>query len=222
MSAFRYRLRFAKSGDLIWVAHRDLLRAFERAARVADLPLVWSQGYNPRPDIHVALALAVGIAARAEVVEIGLAEPLEPPALRARWQAALPSGCALGATRALPDRAPAARATGAEYRADWQAVVPALAARADALLRAPRAEVARRLEHGTRPVDVRHWLEGCRAEGDRALVMALRVEDGTARPQEVLQAMGLPDPLVAEAAIERTALRLADEASGGPTGEAEA
>ena len=211
MSAARYRLRFSKSGDLIWVAHRDLLRVFERAARVADLPLVWSQGFNPRPDIHVALALAVGLAAEDEALEVGLAAPLPPEELAARWQAALPEGCTLRAAREVPAGAAAARAVGAHYRAAFAEPVAGLAARADALLLARTAVVERRLEKGTRPLDVRHWLERVAVEGDRAVVMALRVEEGTARPGEVLRAMGLADEQVAAAAMVRTRLLLADE-----------
>jgi len=207
----RYRIRFAKGGDLVWVSHRDFLKVLERAARVADLPLRWTQGFNPRPHIHVALSLAVGIAGDAEVLEVGCAAPTAGADLVARWQAALPAGVALGAVSEPPGPA-AAQAVGAHYAITWDVPpVGDLAARVAALLRARTAPVERTLAKGTRTVDVRYWLESCTAPDARTVRCGLRVDDGTARPDEVLRAMGLDAEAVQAAELRRTWLRLKDE-----------
>ena len=77
-TATKVRLRFAKRGDLRLISHHDLLRCLERALRRARIPMAVSQGFNPRPKIVFALALALGIEGRREVVELELAEPTEP------------------------------------------------------------------------------------------------------------------------------------------------
>ena len=92
MTATKVRLRFAKRGDLRLVSHHDLLRCLERTLRRAQIPMAVSQGFNPRPKIVFALALALGIEGRREVVELELAEPLEPAELLERLTEVSPPG----------------------------------------------------------------------------------------------------------------------------------
>ena len=63
----RVRLRFAKRGDLRLVSHHDVVRAFERMLRRAELPVAHSQGFNPRPKVVFPLSLALGIEGRREI-----------------------------------------------------------------------------------------------------------------------------------------------------------
>src|SRR3990172_12981655 len=76
----RYRWLFAYSidGDLRFISHHDTLRLFRRALARADLPVRFSEGFNPHPRIMIPLPRPVGIASRAEglVVEtVGLIDP---------------------------------------------------------------------------------------------------------------------------------------------------
>src|SRR5258708_33461449 len=86
------RLRFAKRGGLHLVSHHDLMRCLERLLRRAEIPVALTQGFNPRPKVVFTLALALGIEGRREVVELELAEPLEPAELLSRLQAQAPPG----------------------------------------------------------------------------------------------------------------------------------
>ena len=58
VAATKVRLRFAKRGDLRLVSHHDLMRCLERMLRRANLPMAYSQGFNPRPKVVFSLALA--------------------------------------------------------------------------------------------------------------------------------------------------------------------
>src|SRR5215469_3325970 len=91
-SATKVRLHFAKRGDLRLVSHHDLLRCLERTVRRASIPIALSQGFNPRPRIVFALAMALGIEGRREVVDLELAEPLEPAEILRRLTLASPPG----------------------------------------------------------------------------------------------------------------------------------
>ena len=177
---------------------------------MADLPLDWSQGFNPRPRIAVPLALAVGVVGRGEVVEVELSEAVPAEALRTRWQDALPDGLELLLAEAQPAGTKAGVAVRAHYRVIWGSPPPELQAATDGLLLARSALVVRETPKATREIDVRRFLEGCRVEGE-ALVLAVRVEQGTARPDEVLRAMGMSDDVIADARIVRERLDLADE-----------
>ncbi len=92
MTATKVRLRFAKRGDLRLVSHHDLLRCLERMLRRAEIPMALSQGFNPRPKIVFAQALALGIEGHREIVDLELAEPMAPAEVLRRLAAAAPPG----------------------------------------------------------------------------------------------------------------------------------
>ena len=66
------RLLFEKTGNAVWISHLDLMRLFQRAFKRADLPLVHSKGFNPRPSVSIALPLSVGIESRCELLDFEL------------------------------------------------------------------------------------------------------------------------------------------------------
>ena len=45
----RLRLTFAKGEPIKYISHLDLMRTWERALRRAQVPLAYSEGFNPRP-----------------------------------------------------------------------------------------------------------------------------------------------------------------------------
>jgi len=66
------RLLFEKKGDAIWISHLDLMRLFQRAFKRAGLPLVHTQGFNPRPSVSIALPLSVGVESCCELLDFEL------------------------------------------------------------------------------------------------------------------------------------------------------
>ena len=205
------RLRFAKSGDLRLVSHHDLMRCLERLIRRSALPVAQSQGFNPRPKVVFALALALGIEGRREVVELELAEPLEPSEVLERLRAAAPPGLEFFEAEAAPTGR-AARPTAAQYRLELPADRRAAAAEAAAaFLASPRwPHVRHRPDRAPAEVDLRPFVLDAALAADGALGLRLAVDPGgSARPEEVLDALGLRDLLAAGAILARTELELA-------------
>jgi radical SAM-linked protein len=68
----RLRLVFGKHGPLRFLSHLDLLRIMPRMFRRAGIELGFSRGYNPVPRMSFGPALALGMRADAEVVDVDL------------------------------------------------------------------------------------------------------------------------------------------------------
>lgn len=66
------RLLFEKTGNAIWISHLDLMRLFQRAFKRAGLPLIHTQGFNPRPSVSIALPLSVGVESCCELLDFDL------------------------------------------------------------------------------------------------------------------------------------------------------
>ena len=66
------RAKFTKNNKLRYISHLDLMRLFQRAFRRADIPIKYSEGFNPHPKFSVASALTLGISSEGEYMDIEL------------------------------------------------------------------------------------------------------------------------------------------------------
>lgn len=73
---YKYRLRLAVRGRMIWLSHLDLLGTVERAFRRSGLPVAFSQGFNPHMQISWGPAHPVGLASDSEYLDIIFTEQL--------------------------------------------------------------------------------------------------------------------------------------------------
>ncbi len=103
----RYRVMYAKEGPARYISHLDLIRAFERAARRAGLPLAFTQGFNPHPKLSFAAPLAVGTAGEAEFADLELTGNISAGVVAEALSGMFPEGLRLIESRLVPDSAPA-------------------------------------------------------------------------------------------------------------------
>lgn len=66
----KYRFWFVKKGVLRFISHLDVNRTMMRALRFAQVPMTYSQGFNPRPILTFALPLSLGIESDCESMDI--------------------------------------------------------------------------------------------------------------------------------------------------------
>ncbi len=66
------RLCFCKKGALQYISHLDLQRTFRRILTRAELPLWYTQGFNPHPKLVFGLPLPIGCESVCEMADIKL------------------------------------------------------------------------------------------------------------------------------------------------------
>ncbi len=209
-AASKQRLRFSKSDDLRLVSHHDLMRCLERILRRAAIPMAYSQGFNPRPKFMFLQAMALGIEGRREVLELELAEPLEPAELLGRLREAAPAGLQfLEAVPVGPGRSPNVEAV--VYRLDVPADrLEAAQAALDDLLASSSRPYTRQRPGRTVEVDLRPFILSAALDLEGALCLRLKMDPaGSARPEEVIETLGLRDLLETGAVLVRTDVELA-------------
>lgn len=210
---FRYRIWFGKGGALRFISHLDLARVWERVIRRAGLPLMYSQGFNPRPRIQLASGLPLGYASTCEVLDVWLeAEPPPPDVMVARLRAASPDGLDVQRIEAVNLGLPALQTL---TRAATYQVLFANRVGSEALRKAVsdllgQAEVWR--VRREKRYDLRELIDSLEVTSTDPpeLTMTLRMdaERGTGRADEVVEALGL-DPHSTR--ITRTAIHFAEE-----------
>jgi radical SAM-linked protein len=194
------RLRFTKLGKVRWIGHRDVARALERAFRIAQLPLAFTEGFSPRPRVSFGLALSTGHESEAEYLDLVLAEPVELDARTARLGAALPAGLSVVGAAALEERAPALQeaVTCVEWRVevahgDLTEVDPArLRDQVDVALARSSLPTTRRRKGRDVVEDVRPVIRRVtvRDAAPAVVEMELSTQPRGAKPGEVLAAIG--------------------------------
>jgi radical SAM-linked protein len=94
----RVRFRYAKHGKVRFTSQRDVARMWERALRRAALPVAYSKGFSPRPQLSFGLALPTGCESLAEYVDVAFDEDrigpdgLEASSLPSELSDLLPDG----------------------------------------------------------------------------------------------------------------------------------
>jgi hypothetical protein len=68
----RIRFKFYKKGEFKYLSHLDISRIIIRALNRAGFNLVYSQGYNPRPQLSFSQPTPLGIESMAEYADIDL------------------------------------------------------------------------------------------------------------------------------------------------------
>lgn len=205
----RIRITFAKLGALRYTGHLDLHKLWERAARRAELPLAYSQGFHPQPKMNIAAALPLGFSSRCEVLDMRLEHEIPLEGLREKLQGTLPTGIRVASVESIDERAPTlqTQVVSAEYEVSLpetgfpQGDVIASEVKRKietALATASIVRTRREKEYDLRPlIEELDLIDG-------KIFMKLAAREGaTGRPEEVLDVLGIA---FEDTRIERTRL----------------
>ncbi len=88
----KLRLRFEKTGRAVYISHLDLMRTLTRAFLRAECRLKYSEGFNPHPQISIALPLSVGMQSVCEIIDFKLLEEKAPADILEAINKQLPEG----------------------------------------------------------------------------------------------------------------------------------
>jgi radical SAM-linked protein len=186
------RIRFRKEGDLRLIGHRDLLRAWERLLRRAQVGLEQSGGFHPRPRINFPSALAVGIAGTDEVLELELDREWTSDELQAALAPHALPGLALKAVEILPPASRPAQVGSVVYEIPVpDSRRPRLAARLTELLAQASHPLPRAA--GQPPLDMRGLIEELALVEGRLRIRMRVTPQGSVKPREMLAALELED-----------------------------
>jgi radical SAM-linked protein len=210
----RLRIRYAVSEPAASVSHREFLDAWGVAARKAGLAVVYSAGKKPAPQISVAALLPQGVTGGCEMLDVYLEERVDPARVLEALRPHAPEGVTLINAEEVGLSTPSVQS---QLRwAEYEVVLPPGSIPGDEA----RAAIERFLAAATWPAEYRReakvreydlrplvldiGVDG--GDGDcLVLRMALKAEqDNTARADQVLIALGLPQA----SRIHRAALHL--------------
>ena len=216
----KFLLIFEKGESVRWLGHLDILRTFERAIRRAELPIAFSNGFNPRERLFFASALSTGVTGEAEVAALELTELTPVDTIVDRLNLAFPQGIRVHRCEQIPDIG-SRDILNAYLRADYEVVcvLPEMAtldviqAAIDQLMAQSELPVTREREGRVKSVDIRPGLYALELLPDRTHADRLKLsmsvalgESGNTKPSEVIATLAQRLPGLAVRRIHRKRL----------------
>jgi radical SAM-linked protein len=205
------RFRFRKTGDLRWIGHLDLLRTLERLFRRAQVAISQTEGFHPHPRVHFPASLALGMVGHNEVLEVDLQEVPSLEELLTRLNDQQVPGLTFTAAELLPARGKRSQPRRLHYQVklprDRVGTIAAAIARF-------MAESTCVVQRDSKSLDVRPQVDSLAVEDDSLGMIFLVVALASAKPRDVLQALGATATEVAEWEIIRTEVELNDALPG--------
>lgn len=201
------RMQFCKTREGRFLSHLDLMHTWERVIRRSQLPLAYSQGFNPHPKINFASACAVGTTSDGEYMDMELTQELPVEQVEEMLQAVMPPAFRVSAIKVVSGKAPSLMSIiqRARYVLQLELVEEATQEQLDAALENfwQQEEIViyryKKNSKDKKPVNIRpgvYELE-LTAEGKNALlhIQVQSGNEGNIRPEEVaygLMATGMP------------------------------
>ena len=228
----RLRFHIGREGEVRFLSHLEMMRAWIRALRRARAPLSYSQGFHAHPKVTFAAALPVGEESVGDYMDVVLKERVEPEAFLARLQATLPQGFLVVEAEEVPLKAASLMSALCGVAYSFTAVVDDLAeleTRVHSIVNADEVLIERKVKAKgkpskrpgprkpptTREMDIRPMIDLLaieRIDGAEVRIAFETVlyEGRLAKPKEILALLGL-DPLRTRVRKERSFLQESTE-----------
>ena len=87
-----YIIKYSRGEEVKYISHLDFVKFIQRAVRRAGLPMLYSQGFNPHPQMAVALPLSVGVTSDCELMRIGFDGDFKEDEIKNTLNSVLPLG----------------------------------------------------------------------------------------------------------------------------------
>ncbi len=151
------RLRFKKTGNLQYISHLDLQRTFLRILTRANLPLWYTQGFNPHPKLVFALPLSIGCESVCELADVRLVGDVDTSeVLQKLRRASVPS---LEFTDCYIPKTSFSDIALAKYTIFIEcASAPAMAEKIERVLSTPPLEIVKKTKTGEKTLDLTELL----------------------------------------------------------------
>jgi|FLYN01.1.fsa_nt_gi radical SAM-linked protein len=194
----RLHITFGKQGALKYTSNLDLAKIWERVLRRAQLPILYTQGFNARARIQLASALPLGITSECEILDVSLREPIVLEGLIERLTAVSPPGLPIYSITEVPVRSPALQTLvrSAEYRIQFDDEVDreALRQKIAAILAAGAIAATKDRKGKSVDLDIRPLINDLRLDDEGNLIAHLAVgNQGNLRPDQLVEHLGLAD-----------------------------
>jgi len=181
------RITFSKRGPAKYLSHLELVRAFVRAFKRAEVSLVYSNGFHPMPKLSFGAALPVGTESLHETLEVQCRPSGPVGTIEDKLREQLPSGLEIKALEVVDRDAPCLPNREIHYEISFDGVNVG-EDRLERFLASDAFPVTKKGKKGDREIDARAQVASAFFSSGSAMHLALKSVEGPAlKPVEIVQ-----------------------------------
>ena len=191
----KVRIKFSKSGALVYIGHLDVMRYFQKLFRRADIPICYSEGFSPHQILSFSHPLPLGMESLGEYADIEISEAVNSVEAIERMKKESVPEIEIQSFKELPDRCENAMASvrAARYRVDFNEGCPFddLNAAINLLMAQDSLIITKTTKKSTKEEDIRPYIYECFVNADSKIEML--ISSGSihnVKPDLVVKAMG--------------------------------
>lgn len=211
----KLRISYTQTGRAIWISHLDMMRMLQRAMNRADIPIRYSEGFNPHAQISILLPLSVGTESLCQLADIRVRRDVDISALPLQLTKVMPEGIVV--TNCWEDGAKPAELQSLEALCRWEyaeSVTQEQLTAIRALFQREELIVQRKTKRGEGPFNIlpHTRLLELSAEGSCIMLRAcLSAAEPVVKPELLSKAVAENAPELAPLHVRCTRLKLLDK-----------
>lgn len=210
-----YRIKYGRYDGVKYISHLDMLKLFDRATRRAELPVAYSEGFNPHPKFVFGMPIPVGTTSECEYVDITLTLDIAKDELINRLNDSMPPAVRILEATEITEQTPniMKNMAAAKYRieADFEdGEIDKIVAKA---YEKGELVVEKKSKSGTKMVDIRPMIFSASKEDDALILTTAAGNEVTLRAD--LAVATLSERELKVKSIHRLALLTKDDLTCG-------
>ena len=190
----RFRFHFEKNENMKYTGHLDLHRTLERTFRRSNMPLAYSQGFNPHPRMTLAITLPLGCTSSHEIVDFWLNEPLPIDEVASRLKKGLPPGITFVSIEEISIQAPKPQKAvqSAWFTVSLKETDTTIQEKVDTFMASEEVIIDKKRKGKMKKVNIRPFVLEMKAnENAKDIEMNLTaLPSATGRPDDVMKSLG--------------------------------
>ena len=201
----RMLIRFGKQPRLRFISHLDIQRFLHMALNRTGLPIKYSEGFNPHPQMAFGSALALGWTSDYEILDVKLSAPMGRRKCEEALKFALPEDMPVLEVKLVDDRRPSAMAQ--VFASDYSVKLSGEGAekaleQIDAFMASDSVLAMKKSKSGEKEINIRPLVLSMERAGDGFVCRLMLTE------KENLKADLLAKTLAKMAGIEEVSVRV--------------
>ena len=206
-----YRIKYGRYDGVKYISHLDMLKLFDRATRRAELPIAYSEGFNPHPKFVFGMPIPVGTTSEAEYVDITFSGDIKANEVKERLNAAMPESVRILELEEITDKTPniMKNMAAAKYRIEAEFADGEIDEIVNKAKSHEELVVEKRSKSGTKLTDISPMIFDASREGDALLLTLAAGNEVTLRADLAVKALSGRE--VKTHSIHRLALLTKDE-----------
>jgi len=187
----KYRICYSEGEEVKFISHLDFLRTIVRTFRRAELPVKYSEGFNPHMVMTIGLPLSVGTTSVCDCLEVELTEEIDIPSAIERINAVAPRGIRILGIKMAEGLTPMYDIDSARYSAEFISDKPI---DLEEYISAPEVMIEKKSKRKINEVNIKDFIRGIEVVSSDGVNHSLKLHlnagnTSNLKPELVLKSM---------------------------------